>query len=141
MMIECTIRRKNGTRATIGSSVYDFLPDEAGRHVCYVENPQHIKRFLETDAYRIADEAVSDDGGDDGDFETVAPDGEDDGVDAQDDAGEGADAPGAAAIEDMDIDALRARYTELLGRAPHPKATPETLRERIAEAWKLAAEG
>lgn len=54
MLIESKIRRKNGTTVTIGKDEYHFAPGDDGLHVCEVQNPKHIQRFLSiTEGYRI----------------------------------------------------------------------------------------
>lgn len=47
MLIECTIKRANGTTVTMDKDVYPFQPDALGRHVCDVKNKKHIARFLD----------------------------------------------------------------------------------------------
>lgn len=49
MWIESLIRRKNGTRVTMsGGAEYDFTQRSANdpRHVDWVENEEHVERFL-----------------------------------------------------------------------------------------------
>lgn len=56
--IECTVKRPGGTEVSIGPVLYKFLPDESGRHVAVVEDPAHVKAFLDVkEAYRLADGA------------------------------------------------------------------------------------
>lgn len=55
MLIECILKRPNGTEVDLGGVNYHFLPDAAGRHVCEVENEEHVARFLSiSEAYRWA---------------------------------------------------------------------------------------
>lgn len=49
MWIESLIRRKNGTRVTMsGGAEYEFIQRSANdpRHVDWVENEEHVERFL-----------------------------------------------------------------------------------------------
>ena len=46
MLIECKIKRANGTKALMQGVVYHFKPDEQGRHVCEIENLDHADAFL-----------------------------------------------------------------------------------------------
>lgn len=53
MKIECTIKRKGGTKVTIEGRKYHFRPDEDNRHVENVEHKPDIDRFLGIpEAYR-----------------------------------------------------------------------------------------
>lgn len=53
--IECLLKREGGTDVTIGDTDYEFRPDEKGRHVCAVANPDHVDLFVGTkEAYRLA---------------------------------------------------------------------------------------
>lgn len=45
-LIECKIRRKNGTDVPMGDELYKFKPRKDGAHVCEVEDPTHIQMFL-----------------------------------------------------------------------------------------------
>lgn len=51
MQIQCTIKRKNGSRCTLGNTEYHFVPNDAGDHVCEVKNEDHIARFLSIPGY------------------------------------------------------------------------------------------
>jgi len=46
MLIESHIRRKNGSKISLGKDVYHFSPDKEGRHVAEVKNEEHIARLL-----------------------------------------------------------------------------------------------
>lgn len=46
MQIECTIRRKGGSKPTLDGTTYHFAPLSDGAHVADVENDAHIARFL-----------------------------------------------------------------------------------------------
>lgn len=53
MIIECTIRRKNGTSVELFGSKYDFQPNEQGAHVAEVTEQEAVDRFLSIkEAYR-----------------------------------------------------------------------------------------
>jgi hypothetical protein len=52
MLIECTIRRANGSSVRFGEKVYTFGPG-LGPHVAEVNDPEHIRRLLEvTSAFK-----------------------------------------------------------------------------------------
>jgi len=55
MLIELTIKRPQGSSSTMDGELYEFLPNNAGDHVCEVTNESHIKRFLYIGAYRAYD--------------------------------------------------------------------------------------
>lgn len=46
MKIESIIRRATGSTVVLGKTTYRFLPDETKRHVCNVEDDDHIDRLL-----------------------------------------------------------------------------------------------
>lgn len=47
MLIECTIRRKNGSTVKLGTQEYKFAPtDKDPRHLCEVKDEAHIERLL-----------------------------------------------------------------------------------------------
>lgn len=55
MLIESKIRRANGTRVELDGVLYHFLPDDTGRHVCEVDNPDHVDIFVAIpEGYRVA---------------------------------------------------------------------------------------
>lgn len=55
--IECLTRREGGTIVEIGSTRYEFVPDEYGRHVCDVTDKKHIEIFsLIPEGYSLLDE-------------------------------------------------------------------------------------
>ena len=54
MKIECILRRDPPAVVTLGSTAYQFQPDEQGRHVCDVEDNAHLARLLSiSEAYRL----------------------------------------------------------------------------------------
>jgi len=54
MLIECKIRRKAGSSSIMDDIEYRFVPrpELGGAHVCEVDHPAHIDRFLAIAAYR-----------------------------------------------------------------------------------------
>lgn len=53
MIIECTIRRKDGTKVELFGESYNFQPNEQGTHVAEVTEQEAIDRFLSIkEAYR-----------------------------------------------------------------------------------------
>lgn len=57
MKIECILRRDPPAVVTLGSTAYQFKPDEQGRHVCEVEDTAHLARLLSiSEAYRLPDD-------------------------------------------------------------------------------------
>lgn len=112
MLIECTIKRENGTFAEIGGVTYHFAPDAAGRHVATVENDEHIARFLSiTEAYRWAKDATP--------------------VDPLDHDGDGRK---GGSLPSPERDALAAEYEARFGKKPHHKMSAATIAEKLAEA-------
>jgi len=63
MKIECILRRDPPAVVTLGSTAYQFQPDEQGRHVCDVEDNAHLARLLSiSEAYRLpGDEPIPQD--------------------------------------------------------------------------------
>lgn len=47
VLIESIIKRPGGSSIPMGDMTYHFRPDDAGRHVAIVSNPDHISRFLQ----------------------------------------------------------------------------------------------
>jgi len=59
MLIECTIRRPEGTRIMLGSNHYAFLPGPDGKHVAEVTVPAHVDRLLQIrESFRPAEPAA-----------------------------------------------------------------------------------
>lgn len=63
--IESIIRRKGGTKVTLGGTTYHFTPDDEGRHVAEVSKNAHIQRFLSiTEGFRLLGDDEEGAGGD-----------------------------------------------------------------------------
>ena len=126
----------------IGKTTYHFKPvDEKNPlspHVADVRDKEHYKTLMKIDAYQPFDEAgafddekaeagPSDDQDDDeGDGAEIEED--DDDLDGEPDEGEELD------YAEMDEGELIVAYTKVFGRAPHPSAKPETLRDKLISA-------
>lgn len=107
MKIECILKRPGGTRADIGGIEYHFAPQADGAHVAEVADKAHVQRFLGiADAYRI--------------YEVEQTDPKD------------LDADGDIDEADERI-ALVAEYRQKFGKAPHPKMSADTIRQKLAE--------
>lgn len=52
MLIQITIKRKNGSKCEIDKTHYHFKANDKGDHVCDVTNDKHIQRFLSIDGYK-----------------------------------------------------------------------------------------
>jgi len=108
MLIECKIKRPDGSIVTIEGVAYDFQPDDLGRHVAEVDNEQHAERLLSIDAYRKVEGKTEFKGTPKADnAETLSP-----GVES-------------------DLEAARAAYLEKFGKKPHHSMKAETIYERI----------
>ena len=58
MKIECILRRDPPTTVILGTTAYQFKPDEEGRHVCDVDDTAHLARLLSIgEAYRLPGDA------------------------------------------------------------------------------------
>lgn len=160
MKVECLRQRPGGSEVEFPGVTYYFKPDDRGRHVAEVNDPAHLRRLLQIDAYQIAESmggapATANDDTDDlppvpaADTPPVsaAPvtseetDGEDDPGEGENAEGEGAteDAPAGEATEasplaNLSDDELRKLFADRLGRQPHPKATRDTMIAKIEAA-------
>lgn len=116
MQIESIIRRKNGTRVTLGSTEYHFTPNAEGAHVADVENDAHIQRFLSVPEgfkiYRAAKVEKQP--------EVVLP-----GTPATD-VPEGIQPA-------LTVDELKAAYEAKFGKKPHHKMSATKLREALSQ--------
>ena len=55
MLIECILRRSNGTTIILGENEYHFSPNPKGQHVCDITNKKHVETLLAIpEAYCIA---------------------------------------------------------------------------------------
>lgn len=60
MKIECILKRRGGTFASVGGVTYHFKPQPDGRHVAEVTDPAHIGRFLSiVEGYRLAEDVAA----------------------------------------------------------------------------------
>ena len=117
MLIESKIRRKNGTTVTIGKDEYHFAPGDDGLHVCEVENPKHIQRFLSiTEGYRIPGTVD-----DEPETETRTHEA----LEIEPDEEEGGDE-----IDALDLDGLEARF-EALGKKMDRRRSLARLRDEL----------
>lgn len=156
LLIESIIQRKGGTKIKLGTTAYHFTPDDKGRHVAAVEDPDHIGRLLGIpEGYRIPREADADKPAvsgaalgasgakvesatvkdltitkDQGKAAQLPPKAE--GSEPASGQTDPKPAPaGATDLADMDIDQLRAAHKDEIGREAHPQAKEETLRAKI----------
>lgn len=170
MLIKCLRIREGGTKAEIDGTEYKFLPDArfAGApHLCAVELPAHIKKFLALDAYEPFDsDAVAKN-----DSPAKAPKAPAQSTDTAPASGTETQAPAAAsetdqntappvidqtppastvnkealgriaykdrAVEDLSDEELRAAFLDLFSKNAHPKTSREKLIENITN--KLTA--
>lgn len=130
MLIELTIRRKNGSNPTIDGVTYPFRPTTTGEHVCEVTNPEAVERFLSIPGYR--EFTGWPEFGGKVEFAPLAPASQTGLVGTQ------AATPN---IVDMDRDQLIA-YADLIGmRKPHPAIGTDKLRANVAAFLELRASG
>lgn len=47
VIIESLIKRAGGSKIPMGGATYHFAPDDHGRHVATISDPDHIARFLQ----------------------------------------------------------------------------------------------
>lgn len=149
MEIETTNLREGGSHHEIGGVDYHFKPNDKGRHVCFVTNQAHAKRFLTIDGFEPYMGDDDDEGGDDviviDDDEVVSADpgaeGDDDQV-SEGDGGEAGEKTGAAAesadLSEMTDEDLAKLHVETVGRPPHPNAKRETIEAKVKEAMGQA---
>jgi len=111
MKIQCILKRKGGTRASIDGIEYHFKPQEDGAHVADVQDNDHIQRFLSIpEGYRIYGNLV-----------------EPDAQDKDSDPDEDGDEDGDERAE------LVAEYEAKFGRKPNGKLSIENLRKKLEE--------
>lgn len=54
MKVESILKRKNGTKLSLGGVDYHFMPDDKGRHVAIVINEAHLAKLLSIpEGYRL----------------------------------------------------------------------------------------
>lgn len=127
MKIEHTLKRTGGTEIPMpptgkspAGKVYHFKPEEGSTaHVADVSDSVHLKSFLSTEGFELAEE-------DDGDDVGTS-----DGADAEGGGEAGGAAPADVPLEDADLDQLRAIYQAELGEEPRGNAGADLLRSRI----------
>lgn len=121
MLIECKIRRRNGTRASIEGTEYHFQPDDEGRHVAEVKDEKHAARFLQiSEGYRAVEGKAKLPGKvEPKSQKTVQPQPQGEG------AGEG-EADTEAGVE-LSREDLAVKYKEKYGRKPPAKWTAERI--------------
>lgn len=130
MLIELTIRRKNGSNPTIDGVTYPFRPTTTGEHVCEVSDPDAIDRFLSIPGYRAF--AGRPEFAGKVEFAPPAPASQTGLVGTQ---------VATPNVADMDRDQLIA-YADLIGmRKPHPAIGTDKLRGNVAAFLELRASG
>jgi len=117
MKIKSRIKREGGSLITIGDERYHFTPDELGRHIAEVTDPEHIERFLSIPTFEAlddpepnADVTATNTG------ETLVPQGEE---------------PDEEEEAELDLEQARQAYFEAFGKKPHHAMHAETMYERI----------
>ncbi|EBQ8762737.1 hypothetical protein BKM35_22140 [Salmonella enterica] len=54
MKVESILKRKDGTKLSLGGTDYHFKPDDQGRHVAIVKNQAHLAKLLSIpEGYRL----------------------------------------------------------------------------------------
>lgn len=131
MLIECKIQRPGGSVIELFGREYHFVPATDGCHVCDVDDPAAVDRFLEIpEAYRLAlSTSIPIEGGPD--KVDVKPQGPWNPVGAAENDELPDGAPPAVAA--MTREQLLA-YAEKIGmRRPHPNMRDDTLRANIVQ--------
>lgn len=159
MIIESIIRREGGTTVTLGSKSYQFLPDDKGRHVSSVEDPDHIGMLLSIrEGYRLvidepaqvaAPATVSNPEDPDtlrpaGDESVVVGEGDQGGEGQGEGEGEGECEGGEpdtdekagteADLESMDREELAVEFEKKFGNRPHGRWSAERIRDELKGA-------
>ncbi len=155
MKVECLRQRPGGSEVEFPGVTYHFKPDGRGRHVAEVDDPAHLRRLLQIEAYQIAENMGGAPATTDDDMDDLPPapaadtppisaapvTGEEDG--GEGDPGEGQNGEGEGATEDaqtgetaeglanLSDEELRKVFADRLGRQPHPKATRDTMIAKI----------
>lgn len=114
MLIKTEAKREGGSLHEVGGTEYLFKPiAKGGDHVCDVENPGHIQRFLGIPGFAIYDPNAKP-----APVEAAPADVE----------------PQPVPLEDLTRDELAEIYQDVIGTPAHHRATKATLIERIREA-------
>jgi hypothetical protein len=125
MLIVCTIKRAKGTHPKMpdDGTVYSFLPNAQGDHVCEVANIDHITRLLAIpsfEPYTAADAQVAAD------------------LDASSneltEAEQEIKPELANDLNEMTLEELQAEYHYRFGKAAHPQTKHSTLVKKLAAA-------
>ena len=146
--VESIIRREGGTRVTIGKMAYHFKPMPDGAHVCTVEDPRHLSRFLSiSEGYRVYDPDLVDEPApapfvtplppaaeDEGPGETTTP--EDEETNPPEEPAEP-----LPSLEGMARPDLEATFLKEVGRKPNANAKDETLAAQIVAVRMERANG
>jgi hypothetical protein len=126
MKIELTIRHRDGSDILMPDlTLYRFAPDDQGRHVCVIENDDHIEHLLGL-----------------GHFAELADAGTPTGGAAKNEGGEGGEgenAPPPADLSALSIEELRVEFSRATGEVPHPRLGAPKMIERINQAVAAAA--
>ncbi|WP_417261680.1 hypothetical protein [Celeribacter sp.] len=157
MIVQCKIKRPGGTEVEMNDgTVYQFKPDQEGRHVAKVSNNDHFQRFMQIqEGYVFLGVDAGDDTQDEEDAgeepkEVVTAETEEEAlqnINALKDAGalmpepkaeEAAEQAGNDEKADLDniedIAEMRVLFEQEVGKQPHPSAKMETLKNKILEA-------
>lgn len=149
MLIESKIKRPGGSYIELGGITYHFAPNAEGRHVCEVDNDDHVDRLLaipegfrlyrdkpvtaapeknpKKEAKVVANAVTGANAGDD-ETSGLTPDGEGGGTD-QEPGDQSRDSDQDPAADDRE--ALVALYVEKYGRKPHGKWDAERIRKEL----------
>ena len=131
MLIKTEAKREGGSLHEVGDTEYLFKPiAKGGDHVCEVENPGHIQRFLGIPGFAIYDPNAKPAPVEAAPVEPVAPV-----APAPVDVD-----PQPVPLEDLTRDELAEIYQDVIGTPAHHRATKATLIERIREAPAEKAE-
>jgi hypothetical protein len=137
MLIKTEAKREGGSLHEIGGTEYLFRPIvKGGDHVCEVENPGHIQRFLSIDGFSIYDPDAKPAPVMAAPIEPIEP------VAPIEPAAPVAPAEPAPAdvepqpvpLEDLSRAELAEIYQDVIGTPAHHRATKTTLIARIREA-------
>jgi hypothetical protein len=148
MLIKTEAKREGGSLHEVGGTEYLFKPIAKGAdHVCEVENPGHIQRFLGIPGFTIYDPNAKP-----APVEPVAPVAPAATTEPVEPSYAGVEPaapvepapvdvePRPVPLEDLTRDELAEIYQDVIGTPAHHRATKATLIERIREAAAEKAE-